>query len=264
MGERLLHSFMAGTLLHRTSDVLVTLCCWVYFIFGFVLIFSPFYCLALLFPARTEYYFQRLNSIFYKGFFALLRIIAPRLQWAIDPAIREIRSAVVICNHLSYLDPILLISLFERAKTVVKPVFFSVPVFGAVLTRAGYFPSTSTGPHRGLMITQMEAMAGFLEQGGNLFIFPQGTRRKDGTVGELNEGAIKIARFCKAPIYILCLRNTEKIFTPGQFFFHTGEPTQVTMRIMERFDAGVAGDWKVSELQQQVHAALASCLLASA
>ena len=36
---------------------------------------------------------------------------------------------MIVANHLSFLDPILLL-LFARQKTVVKKTYFRVPVFG--------------------------------------------------------------------------------------------------------------------------------------
>jgi 1-acyl-sn-glycerol-3-phosphate acyltransferase len=243
----------------RPIDVAVTLICWCYFILGFVFFFSPFYLAAAFFPARSERLFQRLNRSFYRGFFGLLKRIAPRQHWSIDPAIAGIHSSVVVCNHLSYLDPILLISLLDRAKTIVKPVFFAVPIFGWVLRKAGYFPATTAGPHAQLMLTQMEKMGEYLAGGGNLFIFPQGTRSRDGRIGELNQGAFKIARYCQAPVYILCLRNTEKLFTPGKFFFFTRKPNRISISIVDKIIPD-AGHLTLPELHARVRKNLESCM----
>jgi 1-acyl-sn-glycerol-3-phosphate acyltransferase len=220
----------------RIVDVVVTLLCWLYFTLGFLLFFAPLYLAVALFSSRTEYLFQRLNRTFYRGFFALLQRLAPRQQWQIDERIGAIRSSVVVCNHLSYLDPILLIALLNRAKTIVKPVFFKIPIFGWVLRNAGYFPASASGPFARLMLDQMETMAEYLGTGGNLFIFPEGTRNRGGAIGELNQGAFKIARYCQAPVYVLCLRNTERLFTPGRFFFFTRRPNRITVTIVDRID----------------------------
>ena len=222
--------------LDRLIDVVVTLLCWVYFTLGFLLFFAPFYIGAALFSARPDYLFQRLNRTFYRGFFTLLRRLAPRQQWQIDGGIAEIRSAVVVCNHLSYLDPLLLIALLNRAKTIVKPVFFSVPIFGWVLRKAGYFPAAATGPHGHLMIDQLATMASYLAEGGNIFIFPEGTRSRNGAIGALSQGALKIARSCQATIYVLGVANTDRLFTPGKFFFFTRRPNIIRVRILDRID----------------------------
>jgi len=163
---------------------MVTLLLWGYFTLGFLIIFSPFYLAAYLFSENRENSFQRLNHQFYKGFFFLIRIFIPGQKWHIAGEIKSIRSSVIVCNHLSYLDPLLLISLYPRHKTIVKSTFFSVPIFGWMLKRSGYIPSTSEGRLSELMIERIDAMDGYLSSGGNLFIFPEGTRSRDGTIGK--------------------------------------------------------------------------------
>ena len=246
----------------RLLDVAVTLICWWYFLLVFLFVFSPFYA-AASFSASSEYRFQRLNRVFYGGFFALLRRIAPRQQWSADPGIADIRSSVLVCNHVSYLDPILLISLLDRAKTIVKPVFFSVPVFGWILRKSGYFPATASGPLGRLMLEQMETMGRYLAEGGNLFIFPQGTRSRDGGIGELNEGAFKIARYCKAPVHVLCICNTEKLFAPGKFFFNTCRPNRISVRILDTILPD-GPDYSRDELNFRVRWVLEGCMGESA
>jgi 1-acyl-sn-glycerol-3-phosphate acyltransferase len=242
----------------RLIDVVVTMICWCYFILGFLLFFSPFYLAASLVP-QSEYFIQRLNRVFFRGFFALLKRIAPWHQWDIDPGVTDIHSSVVVCNHLSYLDPLLLVSLLERAKTIVKPVFFSAPVFGWILKISGYFPAISTGKLGRLMLEQMETMGQYLSEGGNIFIFPQGTRSRDGNIGSLNQGAFKIARYCKAPVYILCIRNTEKLFTPGKFFFFARRPNSISVSIIDKISPD-SNDLSLGELNTRVRKGMEGCM----
>lgn len=202
-------------------DVLITLAAWTYFTAGFVFFYSPFYAWAAFFSKDGERSFQRLNHIFFSGFFRLLGLITPGLSFRISDDVRAIHSSVIVSNHLSYLDPILLVSLFPRHKTLVKGVFFRFPIFGWVLKRAGYFPSASGGEADLLMLAQMEKMEAYIADGGNLFIFPEGTRSRDGRIGRFSKGAFKIARRCNAPIAVLRFRNTDRLFRPGRFRFHT-------------------------------------------
>jgi 1-acyl-sn-glycerol-3-phosphate acyltransferase len=215
--------------LKPVSDLVVTLLLWSYFTLGFIVLFSPFYLAACLFSENRELTFQRLNHNFYKGFFLLIRILIPRQQWHIADEVKSIRSSVIVCNHLSYLDPLLLISLFPRHKTIVKSTFFSVPIFGWMLKQSGYIPSTSEGRLSELMIERINAMDGYLASGGNLFIFPEGTRSRDGSIGRFNKGAFKIARLCRTPIKVLYIRNTNKLFAPGKFLFNTLASGSITV-----------------------------------
>ena len=149
----------------------------------------------------------------------VLRFLSPGVTWRVPTGIKKIRSSVLVCNHLSYLDPLLLISLFPRHKTIVKSVFFKVPIFGWMMKQSGFVPANPQGSLSAVMIERIEAMADYLSSGGNLFIFPEGTRSRDGIVGSFSKGAFKIARRCRAPIQVLKIKGTGKLFTPGRFLF---------------------------------------------
>lgn len=214
-------------------DFLVTILCWAWFIVGFFLFFSWRYLGCALFSRDPEPCFQGLNSRFFQVFFQILKSTAPRHRWEIDDEVATIRSAVIVCNHLSYLDPLLFISLFEQHRTLVKSRFFSMPVFGRIIRKSGYFPASGEGQFTRLMIKQIETMRDFLNSGGNLFIFPEGTRSRSGMIGDLNQGAMKIARLCRAPIYVLQLTNTDKLFTPGRFLFQTRVRNTISLKILD-------------------------------
>jgi 1-acyl-sn-glycerol-3-phosphate acyltransferase len=236
---------------------MVTLLLWGYFTLGFLIIFSPFYLAACLFSENRENSFQRLNHHFYKGFFFLIRTFIPGQKWRISGEIGSIRSSVIVCNHQSYLDPLLVISLFKQHKTIVKSTFFKVPIFGWILKQSGYFPSTSEGKLSELMIESFDTMDDFLTSGGNLFIFPEGTRSRDGSISRLNRGAFKIAKLSRTPIKVLFIRNTNKLFTPGKFLFNT----MVTNTITVEQIAGLEPDYQsesfsISDLMSQVRSLL--------
>ena len=219
--------------LDRAINCVVTLTCWAWFLFGFILFFSWRYLLAALLVKDPELTFQRLNSRFYQIFFRIVRLTAPRQRIEIDEKVAAIRSSVIVCNHLSYLDPLLLIALFPQQRTIVKTRFFTIPIFGWIITRAGYLPATSEGTFARLMVRQMDTMPSYLQAGGNLFVFPEGTRSRDGKLGNLNQGAFKIARLCRAPSYVLEIRNTDKLFTPGKFLFNTRMENSISVKIID-------------------------------
>ena len=217
---------------HRLKDFAVTVCLWGYFTVGYIVIFAPFYLLALCFPGHRRQSYQFLNSLFYKGFFFLCRWIIPRHKWDIDPAVRHMRSAVIACNHLSYLDSILLVSLYSRHTTIAKDRLFAIPLFGTILKLSGYIPSSGSGRYAELLMNSLESISASLAQGGNVIIFPEGTRSRDGRVGTLQKGGFKIARYCNAPIKVVRVRNTDKLFTPGRFLFNTCIDNTISVRLV--------------------------------
>jgi 1-acyl-sn-glycerol-3-phosphate acyltransferase len=220
-----------------TIDFLITLVLWAYFTAGFILFFSPFYLWTGIFSKDRECAFQRLNSRFYRGFFSLVRRLMPGHCWRIQPEVLNIRSAVVVCNHRSYLDAILLISLYARHNTIVKSRLFEIPVFGRMLKWSGYIPSSSEGRFAEMMIQRIEGMEAFLADGGNLIVFPEGTRSRDGRIGVLNKGAFKIARLYRTPIKVLFVRNTERMFRPDSFAFNARGPNAIRLELIGSIDA---------------------------
>ncbi len=213
-------------------DFIVTSALWFYFIGGFLLFFLFFYLLAYTLSNNRELSFQYLNHLFYKSFLRLTRLLVPRHSWQIDQDITKIKSSVIVCNHVSYLDPLIIISLFARHKTIVKTRFFHMPVFGWLMKNAGYLPSSTDDRFTFLMIKQVERMKEYLLKGGNLIIFPEGSRNNTGNMGAFNKGAFKIARLCQAPIKVLRISNSDKLFTPGKFLFNTRVRNKITVELI--------------------------------
>jgi 1-acyl-sn-glycerol-3-phosphate acyltransferase len=205
--------------LRLIADLFVTAALWIYYIMGFLLAFSPFYLYAFFFSARREEAFQKLNYRLHRLFFSLLRFIVPRVRWRISPDVSAIRSSIIISNHLSFLDPILFVSLFERQKTIVKG-YFRVPVFGWILKTSGYITAMQDSLFTESMMRQISSIREYLLRGGNLFIFPEGARSRSGRIGAFDKGAFSIARLCRSPIKVVVLRNTHKLYPPGKILFN--------------------------------------------
>jgi 1-acyl-sn-glycerol-3-phosphate acyltransferase len=214
------------------ADPFLTLIYWSYFTLGYIIFFSPFYVGTAVFCKNRERIFQRLNHLFYRGFFFLIRKMTPGLSFHVQDQVLSIRSSVIVSNHVSYLDPILLISLYGMQKTIVKSVFFRLPIFGWVIKNSGYLPSETGDELNELMIEQIEGMERYIASGGNLFVFPEGTRSRDGRIGRLNKGAFKIARRCQAPINVLFIQNTDRLFRPEKFLFNTCIPNTIKIELI--------------------------------
>jgi len=242
---------------HFMLDLSVTLLLWSYYTLGFVLFFAPFYFLAYIFAKNRQAAFQKLNHIFYKGFFCIIKRLIPTCRWQIPKEVREIRSSVIVCNHRSYIDPILLISIYAQATTIAKARLFGIPVLGTILSLSGYIPSSAKGRFADLMVDRIDGMDGFLASGGNVFIFPEGTRSRDGRIGSLNKGAFKLAKMCKAPIKVLFIENTDKLFMPGKFLFNAHRPNTVTVAPAGEMNPDYRSDqFSINGLMAEVYALL--------
>lgn len=230
------------TLYGTIRDFGVTLILWAYFTVGFILFFAPLYLFHFCFSDRGQNAFQSLNCRFYQLFFVLCRFLIPRCKWHIQDQVRAISGAVIVCNHISYLDSILLISLYKKHSTIVKNRLFKIPLFGTMLRLSGYLPADSSQGFSDLMVVQMERLLKCLAAGGNLIVFPEGTRSRNGTIGEIHSGAFKIARITNASVKVLAVENTDLLFTPGKFRFNTCRDNEITLKLMDEFRVGNARD----------------------
>ena len=86
------------------------------------------------------------------------------------------------------------------------------------------------------MISNVENIREYLASGGNIFIFPEGTRSRTGRLGPFNKGAFSIARYCRAPIQCLMIRNTNRLFVPGRFRLNTCIPVAIDVERIGAFD----------------------------
>ncbi|HNZ65175.1 MAG TPA: lysophospholipid acyltransferase family protein [Smithella sp.] len=200
--------------------------------FGYLFIVFFLYGPVYIFAKNRPTALQKLNHIHLKIFFTLTRLLAPRTKFTIPDDVRKIQSSVIVCNHLSYLDPILLVSLFQRQKTIVKHTFFKVPIFGWFLKNYGYISSGTDTMMGAEMINHLEDIKQHLSSGGVLFVFPEGTRSRDGRLAPFNKGVFTIARYCNAPLKLILIRGTNKLFQPGHFLFHTQEYNEIELRLI--------------------------------
>lgn len=219
------------SLLQSVKDFIITVTLWIYYIIGFFVLFSPFYLYAFFFSSRREEAFQKLNHWLHRLFFSLLRAMVPKARWRISDEVKGLRSSIIIANHLSFLDPILFVSLFEKQKTIVRSNYFKLPVFGWILKTSGYIPSATEGPFMEDMIDQIKYMKDYLSEGGNLFIFPEGTRSFNGRLSPFDKGAFRIAKLSNSPIKVVFIRNTGKLFPPGKFLFNTCDENVIVVEL---------------------------------
>ncbi len=217
---------------HFVIDLSVTLILWIYFMFGYLFIVFFLYVPVYVFAKNRATALQKLNHVHLKIFFTLTQLLVPRTKFTVPENIRELHSSVIICNHLSYLDPILLVSLFSRQRTIVKSTFFKVPFFGWFLKNYGYMSSGSDTMTSTAMIDNLEDIKQHLSSGGVLFVFPEGSRSRDGNLAPFNKGVFTIARYCNAPLKLILIRGTNKLFQPGHFLFNTLERNEIKLELI--------------------------------
>ena len=172
---------------------------------GGLLAVTVFPLLALL-PShsheRTQYIIHRL----FRFYVALLQSSGLlNLSLKDTDQLKAAGGRIVIANHPSLLDVVLLISLIPRAQCVVKAALWLHPLLGPVMRRAGYIRND-------LDTEQMAAACkAALDAGECLIIFPEGTRTEPGSLPHFRRGFANLAILTQAtiqPVLITCIPPT--------------------------------------------------------
>ncbi|PKG82530.1 1-acyl-sn-glycerol-3-phosphate acyltransferase [Colwellia sp. 75C3] len=101
----------------------------------------------------------------------------------------EMNSQLVLANHPSLIDVVVLISIIPNADCVVKAHLFTNPFLRGVVKSTGYI---SNADPEGLLVDCKKSIAA----GNNLIIFPEGTRTTPGQNIKFQRGAANIALRC--------------------------------------------------------------------
>ncbi|MEI6127622.1 MAG: lysophospholipid acyltransferase family protein, partial [Pseudomonadota bacterium] len=82
------------------------------------------------------------------------------------------------------------------------------------------------------MMQQIKNLQAHLAAGGNLFVFPEGTRSRTGSIGPFEKGAFSIAKLCKAPVRVVKITHTDRLYPPDSFLFNTCVPNIIEVKLM--------------------------------
>lgn len=125
-------------------------------------------------------------------------------------------SAIIACNHVSYIDPPAVGSATRRRlRYLAKAELFKYRWSNWLLRRVGAIPVK-----RGEVdLESIRAAIECLKQGEALLLFPEGTRSADGKLGSPNAGVAMLAKRSDAMVIPACVIGTRKMYPPGARFF---------------------------------------------
>jgi 1-acyl-sn-glycerol-3-phosphate acyltransferase len=117
-------------------------------------------------------------------------------------------AAILVCNHVSFVDAVLLMAASPRpVRFVMDHRIFAIPVLGWMFRLAKAIP---IAPQKDDPATYERAFAEacrVLEEGDLLAIFPEGGITRDGSLGEFKGGVMKVLATHPVPVVPLALTN---------------------------------------------------------
>ena len=139
--------------------------------------------------------------------------------------LHESGPAVIVANHLSLLDVLVLFRLQSHFKWVSKQENFGVPLIGWNMRLCGYIPL-----RRGAAtsIARMMRMCDdAIRDGSSIVMFPEGTRSASGRLRTFKPGAFEIANRNRVPIQPLVIRGTGAALPKRGFVLQGRHPISV-------------------------------------
>jgi 1-acyl-sn-glycerol-3-phosphate acyltransferase len=117
-------------------------------------------------------------------------------------------AAILVCNHVSYIDAVLLMAASPRPiRFLMDHRIFAAPVLGGLFRLGKAIPVAPQREDPAAYEAAFEQARRVLEDGELLGLFPEGGITRDGSLGEFKGGVMKILQLHPVPVVPLALLN---------------------------------------------------------
>lgn len=117
---------------------------------------------------------------------------------------------MIIYNHTSNFDPMVIMAHLRRVYCITKPENKKIPIVGSYINKAGFISIDRSNDAEG-MKSIIKAIDYLDKEYGSICIAPEGTRSKTLELLPFHAGCFNIAKRAEVPILAIGLKNTFKI-----------------------------------------------------
>jgi 1-acyl-sn-glycerol-3-phosphate acyltransferase len=160
---------------------------------------------------------------------------------------------VMVANHQSFLDILVLFRLFRHFKWVSKAEMFRIPCIGWNMALNRYVKLRRGSPAS--IAQMMAACERHLAEGSSIMIFPEGTRSADGRLKGFKHGAFTLAQRARVSILPIVVEGTFDAL-PKHGFVLRGKHA-IRVRILPGIPVARVVDRPLEDLVQEVRARFA-------
>ncbi|GAB6389635.1 MFS transporter [Stutzerimonas marianensis] len=161
-------------------------------------------------------------------------------------AIPEEGPAVLVCNHVSFVDALLIAGAVRRpVRFVMYYKIFRLPVLNFIFRTAGAVPIAGRQEDEATYHQAFERISRYLEEGELVCIFPEGKLTSDGEMNEFKAGVERILQANPVPVVPMALGGLWGSFfsrDPNKGFFR---------RIWSKVDLVASAPIAASEASRQ-------------
>ncbi len=181
----------------------------------------------------------------YRLFWAAARLSGLlRMDASVLDALADESGLILVANHPSLLDAVMLVARLPRSACVMKASLMQNPLLGPGARLARYVCNDSP---LGLL---RQAVAD-LRQGGQLVLFPEGTRSQGHRLHPFRPGFALIARRAQAPVQTLFIDTSSPYLGKGWPLWRMPPlPICFTVRLGQRFEPGRDATALASEVER--------------
>ncbi|WP_236580420.1 lysophospholipid acyltransferase family protein [Rubrivivax sp. A210] len=188
------------------------------------------------------------------GYRAFWRVAAAsgmlRLDAAVLDALRDERGLVIVSNHPSLLDALMLVARLPRAACIMKASLMRNPLLGPGARLARYIPNDS-------LYGMVHRAVADLRAGGQLVMFPEATRTTRVPVNRFHASFALIARRAQVPIQVVFIDTESPYLAKGWPLWRLPPlPIRFAVRLGRRFEPPQDIDAARDEIEAYVAAGL--------
>jgi len=126
-----------------------------------------------------------------------------------------------LSNHQGNFDgPVLCHAIPRNWKALIKSEMMRLPILSLVLKQVQFVPIERMNPKKAHL--GIEQGAKMLAGGSSFIAFPEGTRSRDGRLGEFKKGAFIMAIKAQVPIMPVTIIGSAAIQPPGSYAINPG------------------------------------------
>lgn len=171
--------------------------------------------------------------------FGMMRVDAECLD-----ALRDERGVIFVANHPTMLDALLLVARLPRSACIMKADLMKNVFLGAGARLAHYIRNDSARTMVRLAVEDLRA-------GGQLVLFPEGTRTVEAPVNDFRPGVTLIAKLANAPIQTVFIDTDSPYLGKGWPLWKVPPlPIVFKLRLGQRFAPAQDCNALLSQLEQ--------------
>ncbi len=131
------------------------------------------------------------------------------------------KTYVFLSNHQGNVDaPVLAHAIPRDWRALIKKEVMRLPVLSLVLRQVKMVPIDRGDPQKAR--NSIDCGVKLLGEGYSFIAFPEGTRSRDGRLGDFKKGVFIMALRARVPIVPISLRNSSTIQPPGEYRIRPG------------------------------------------